>query len=178
MKRSTHLRLVLMASALPVALTACDNPTITGNQGVQPDWQAADIASVDCTTTERMQTDACKAQLERLLDTSRRYGSQQDCEQSNTECAQVKENGGSPWIGPVTGFVGGMLLSQALNDLSGRRYNAGYRGGYRTGNTPATTGRTTYPTAGAPPPPPPTRAITESRSGFGSTSSARRSFGG
>lgn len=177
MKRSPHLRLALMASVLPAALTACDNPAITGTGG-QPDWQSADLASVDCSTADRMQTDACNAKLEQLLDTSRRFGSQQDCEAANTECAQVNENGSSPWIGPVGGFVGGMLLSQALNDMSGRRYNAGYRGGYRTGNSPATTGRTNYPTAGAPPPPPPARAITQSRSGFGSSSAARGSFGG
>lgn len=178
MKRSSNLRLALMASALPMAMTACDNPAITGDGAGQPGWDTPELGTVDCTTAERMQTDACKAQLERLLDTSRRYGSQQDCELANAECAQVNENGNSPWIGPVGGFVSGMLLSQALNDLSGRRYNAGYRGGYRTGNYPATTGRTTYPTAGAPPPAPPARAITQSRSGFGSSSSARRSFGG
>ncbi|MFZ5655658.1 MAG: DUF1190 domain-containing protein [Pseudomonadota bacterium] len=181
MKRSSKLHLALMAS-LPAALSGCDNPAITGEQN--PDWQSAQVAqaAVDCSTAELMQTDACRAQLEQLLATSARYGSQQDCEQANGQCARIEDNGQSAWIGPVTGFVGGYLLAEALDEVGDaferkRRYGGGYRGGYRSGGTyPSTTGRGSYPATTAPPPP--TRAITQSRSGFGSTASARSSFGG
>ena len=189
MKRSSHLRLALMASALPAALTACDNPAVTGGQQNPGDWSAPAISapaaasSIDCSTAELMRTDACKAELERILDESPRYGSGEECRTaSGGECQQVNQNGQSAWVGPMTGFIGGMILANVIDEIGDRhrrgyRY-APYRGGYR-GGYPANTGRGGYPTTSAPPPPPPpTRAVTQSRSGFGSTSSARRSFGG
>lgn len=183
MKRSKHLRLALVAT-VPMALAGCDNPGITGAQGPDQDWSAAQVTQtgVDCSTAERMQTEDCRLELERVLAASPRYGSQGDCEGAmGAPCGKIDENGSAMWIGPVTGFVGGLLLAEALDEVGDayarkRRYNAGYRaGGYRAGY-PATTGRPGYPTTAAPPPAP-TRAITESRSGFGSTSSARSSFG-
>lgn len=177
MKRSPHLRLVLMTTALPAALAGCDNPAITSDAAGQ-DWQGA---AVDCSTAELMQTDACKAELERMIATSPRYGSQQDCEGAvGGACAQTDEGGQSAWIGPTTGFLGGFLLARALDDVGDaferkRRYGStGYGGGYRSSYP--STGRGSYPATGALPPP--ARAITQSRSGFGSTSSARSSFGG
>lgn len=176
MKRSAHLRLALMAS-LPAAVAGCDNPAINGQPNQVQDWSQA---AVDCSTAELMQTEDCKLQLESVLANSPRYGSQAECEATNGECAQIDENGQSAWIGPMGGFVTGYLLAQALDEVGDaferkRRYNAGYRpGGYRS---PGTTGRSGYPTTGAAPPPP-ARAITQSRSGFGSTASARSSFGG
>ncbi|GAB2521874.1 DUF1190 domain-containing protein [Lysobacter humi (ex Lee et al. 2017)] len=184
MKRSKHLRLALVAT-VPMALAGCDNPGITGAQNADQDWGTAQVTQtgVDCSTAERMQTEDCKLELERVLAASPRYGSQGDCEGAlGAPCGQVNENGSALWIGPVTGFVGGMLLAEALDEVGDayarkRRYDAGYRaGGYRSGY-PATTGRPGYPTTATPPPAPPTRAISESRSGFGSTSSARNSFG-
>lgn len=176
MKRSSKLHLALMAS-LPAVLAGCDNPAVNGDPGA-PDWQGA---AVDCSTAELMQTDACKAELERMIATSPRFGSRQDCESSVAgACAQTDEGGQTAWVGPTTGFLTGFLLARALDDVGDaferkRRYGStGYGGGYRS-SYPAITGRGGYPVSA--PPPPPARAITQSRSGFGSTSSARSSFG-
>ena len=170
MKRSAHLRLALVA-AIPVAAGGCDNPAITGDQA--QDWQGA---AVDCSTAELMRTDSCKAELERMIATSPRFGTQQECEGAvGGACAQTDEGGQTAWIGPTTGFVSGFLMAQLLDEVGDaferkRRYGStGYGGGYRS-SYPAVT-RNNYPAA-------PTRAITQSRSGFGSTSSARSSFGG
>lgn len=167
MKRSTHLRLALMAS-LPAVLTACDNPAITG--------QPQALAPADCSTAERLQGEACQAELERLVETSARYGSREDCEQGvGGECEEVDSGGQRAWIGPTTGFLTGYLLRDAL-DRAGDRYErrrraGGYAGGYRDGyRTPPPVPATTAP--------PPDRAITQSRSGFGSSASARSSFRG
>lgn len=175
MKRSSSLRLALMATALPAALGGCDNPAITG-QPAPGDWQA----QADCSTAELMRTEACEARLEALLANAPRYGSREDCELANGECAQIDENGRSAWIGPTMGFVGGYLLAEALDEVGDaferkRRYG-GYRGGYRSGTAYPSTARGMPSTDVAAPPP--SRAITQSRSGFGSMSSARSSFGG
>lgn len=179
MKRSSHLRLALIAT-VPVALTGCDNPAINGdaNQGWEAPAVAAAASTIDCSTTELMQTTACKAELERVLEESARYGSAEECK-TNTggECQQVTNNGQSAWMGPFTGFVGGMLLGNAIGSI-GDYHRRGYRyGGYSGGYNGGYRQRVVYP-ANTPAPPPPTRAITQSRSGFGSTSAARRSFGG
>ena len=176
MKRSATLRLTLM-TAVPLALAGCDNPAITGD-GASNDWAGP---AYDCSTAEYMQTEACKAELERMIATAPRFGSQGECENAvGGNCAQTDESGQVAWIGPTTGFIGGFLLAQALDEVGDaferkRRYGStGYGGGYRSGY-PSTTGRgTTAATA----PAPPARAITQSRSGFGSTSSARSSCGG
>ena len=179
MKRSAHLRLVLLAAAIPAAVGGCDNPAVSGDAAAT-DWQGA---AIDCSTADLMQTDACKAELERMIATAPRYGSQEDCEGSvGGACAQTAEGGQTAWIGPTTGFLGGFLLARALDDVGDaferkRRYGStGYGGGYRS-SYPTITGRGGYP-ATATTPPPPARAVTRSRSGFGSTSSARSSFGG
>lgn len=175
MKRSSHLRLALMVS-LPVVLTACDGPSVADQS--TPDWRGA---AIDCSTADRMQTDACKAELERMIATSPRFGSQQECEGAVAgSCTKTDEGGHSTWVGPTTGFLGGFLLARALDDVGDaferkRRYGTtGYGGGYRS-SYPDITGRGGYPVSATPPPP--TRAITKSRSGFGSSSSARSSFG-
>lgn len=177
MKRSAHLRLALMAAAIPAAVGGCDNPAITGD-AMADGWQGT---AVDCSTADLMRTDACKAELERMIATSPRYGSQQECEGAvGGECARTDESGQSAWIGPTTGFVSGFLLAQVLDEVGDaferkRRHGyTGYGGGYRS-SYPASTGRGSYPAADARQAP--TRAITQSRSGFGSKSSARSSFG-
>lgn len=178
MKRSAHLRLALMAVAIPAAVGGCDNAAITGDTG--PDWQGA---AIDCSTAELMQTDGCKAELERMIATSPRFGSEQECEGAvSGNCERTDEGGQTTWIGPTTGFFTGFLLARALDDVGDaferkRRYGStGYGGGYRS-SYPDITRKGGYP-VNAPAPPPPARAITKSRSGFGSTSSARSSFGG
>lgn len=193
MKRSGSLRLTLMASALPLALTACDNPAITGEQNYQDQSWAMEPSAVaaapaiDCSTTELMQTDACKAELERIMDESPRYSSREECAgATGNDCQQVRYNGESRWISPLTGFLAGMVLSDLLDDIGDRhrrgyRYSSSpYRDRYRSNPTPSSypsSRPSSYPSA-APSAPPPSRAITTSRSGFGSSSAARSSFGG
>ena len=172
MKRSSNLRLALMAT-LPAALAGCDNPAITGEQQAAQDWQAA----VDCSTPDLMRTDACRTELENLLAGSPRYGSQAQCEgELGGACTQITEDGGNVWVGPLTGFVTGYLLSEAIDEI-GDAYKYKRRAGYRDYRSYPRTGRG-YPATTPSAPPPPTRAITQSRSGFGSTASARSSFGG
>lgn len=173
MKRSSALRLSLLA-ATPLVLAGCDNPAITGKQAAQQDW-----AVVDCSTAELMRTEACRTELENLLAGSPRYGSQSQCENElGGTCAQINEDGGNVWVGPMTGFMTGYLLSEVIDEI-GDAYKVKRRAGYRDYRGTRYPGnRGTYPSTRPDAAPPPTRAITQSRSGFGSTSSARSSFGG
>lgn len=177
MKRSRALSLSLMA-AVPALLTACD-----GGGG------AADYArgagELWCADAAAMFEPECKAALAQAVDTAPTYADQQQCQLENGEgCVEVNRNGENRWIGPIAGFVGGMVLAEAIDELGDaykvrRRHAYSYPvGGYRRGyNTPAYRSYPTRPVS-APPPVPPSRAVTMSRSGFGSSSAARSSFGG
>lgn len=206
MKRSNNVRLTIMAAAIPVALAGCDPGPPTGEV----------LASVsDCDTVTDVSPEECRAQYQKALTeherVAPRFESSRDCSDQFGSCTAVTnpQTGGTSYIPPMTGFLLGYVLSDALNsgrrnysrsndcsrypDQQGCRSNAG---GYRTisGSTPlyrdyrsgeyvkpngdyaaSKAGKVSGSHGDVTPP---SRAITVSRSGFGSSSAARSSFGG
>lgn len=203
MKRSINLRLTLMAAAIPAALAGCEPAPPTGQvlQSVQDcDWQP-DVSPQEC----RAAFDKAKAEHEKLAP---RFESSSDCNDQFGSCTAVtNERGQMNWIPPMTGFLLGYMASDLINSSS-RGYNrpdcrnypnqqgcAGNSGGYRvSGSTPlyrdyrsgdfmkpngdVASNRIGQVSGNAGNTAAPTRAITVSRSGFGSASAARSSFGG
>lgn len=184
MKRSKSLKLTLMAVAIPVALAACDEAPVTG----------AMATSVQQCVAEKLATpEQCQNAYDNALKETQRVAPRfQDgaaCNQQFGNCTTVTENGQTSWIPPMTGF----LLGYAVGNMgaNGRtadsaRFVARSTPLYRDYNTAeyytpksrsvgANTGlvRGTRGTEVAP-----ARAVTVSRSGFGSSASARSSFGG
>ncbi|WP_262223892.1 DUF1190 domain-containing protein [Stenotrophomonas maltophilia] len=216
MKRSTNLRLTIMAAAIPVALTACDPPPTTGQV----------VASVaECDKVTDVSPAECRAQFNKALEEHKkiapRFESASDCSSQFGACTAVHNNGQTSYIPPMTGFLLGYVASDLLNsgsrsssyrdssayrsssssrrdcdrnpDMQGcRSNNGGYRTvahstplyrDYNTGEyrrpsgdpvrTNTGSGRTWDSDAAKPPP---ARAVSVSRSGFGSASAARSSF--
>ncbi|MDQ3205224.1 MAG: DUF1190 domain-containing protein [Pseudomonadota bacterium] len=181
MKRSANLKLTLMAAAMPAALVGCEPPQPTG----------AVVTSVEnCVATASMTLEQCQAaRVEaetKHAQVAPRFESAAECNQQFGECTAVQENGQNRWIPPMGGFLIGYALAGGLDRNRGAY---GYAGGaplyreYRTGdyvkpsgdvaaNRPGTVTGARGSTAT------PARAITVSRSGFGSRSAARSSFGG
>jgi uncharacterized protein YgiB involved in biofilm formation len=202
MKRSSHLRLTLMAAAMPVALAGCDQGPPTGEV----------LSSVDdCSRVSDVSPQECKAAYDAALaqhqNVAPRFESYTDCNDQFGSCTEVtNDRGQTNWIPPMTGFLLGYAVSSALNSNSGyagrdcARYPdqpgcAGNSGGYRIiGSSPLyrdyrsgdylkpngdfASSRTGKVTGGYGRTSAPARAITVSRAGFGSSSSARSSFGG
>lgn len=213
MKRSTNLRLTLMAVAIPVALTACDPPPSTGQ---------VVALEADCDKVTDVSPAECRVQYNKALEEHKkvapRFESASDCSSQFGACTTVQNNGQTSYIPPMTGFLLGYMASDLLNSSSSRRDSSAYRssgssrrdcdrnpdmqgcrsnnGGYRTVahstplyrdyntgeyrrptgdavNTPTSSGRTWDKSAAKAPP---ARAVSVSRSGFGSASAARSSF--
>lgn len=185
MKRSTHIRLTLMAVALPAALTGCEAEPPTG--------QVLNFRE-DCDYQKEVDPAQCRAAYDTALReherVAPRFENNADCAADFGACTPVADqNGTRSWIPPMSGFLLGYAVSNALNSA-----NAG--GGYRTigGSSPLYrnyhsgryikpngdvasrgTGQVTGRAGNAAVP---ARAVTISRSGFGSSSAARSSFGG
>ncbi|MGH8079091.1 MAG: DUF1190 domain-containing protein, partial [Lysobacter sp.] len=184
-KRSRNLKLVLMAVAMPVALTACDD---------DPSGKIL-TSREDCAVqTEIARADCEKAYGQALIEHEKiapRFESQQQCNEQFGACQPVPAqyaNGTQPtYMPPMTGFLIGYALSQAMNNRGGY-YGVGgvsplyrdYRsGGYLRPNgdqisksSGTVYGRSAANTAL------PARAVTVSRAGFGSSAAARGGFGG
>ncbi|MGH8031451.1 MAG: DUF1190 domain-containing protein [Luteimonas sp.] len=177
MKRSRHLTLTLMAASVPVMLAGCDDGPPTG----------AVLSSVEqCTSTADATAEECRAayanaaaQHEKLAP---RFDDPAQCNEQFGNCSRTRDETGNHWIPPMTGF----LLGYALGGMgSGARYGGSsplYRD-YRSGDYVKPSGdvaaNRTGPVTGARGnTAPPVRAITVSRSGFGSSAAARSSFGG
>lgn len=189
MKRSRHLKLVLMA-AVPVALTACQaEPTGTVVQTV-----------AECQAGGWMTPEQCEIAHNEALaahaTSAPRYESQADCEAEFGQCTPAKQEGAgeetpqgqrTAYMPPMTGF----LIGYMLGNMGGRRMAPGpgnaatYTGAaplYRTradgafhnarGDAVAKSSGTVFGARGALPAP--GRAVTVSRGGFG----ARGSFTG
>ena len=179
MKRSQNLKLVLMAAAVPIVLAACDS---------EPTGKV--LTSVDqCATQTEVPADQCRVAYQTALAEHQklapRFDNKVECDQEFTNCTAVEENGRTVHTPPMGGFLMGYLIGNALSG-GGRSYGVGgasplyrdYRGGYykpggdyvgdRIGNVSGKRGDTALPA----------RAMTVSRSGFGSSASARGGFGG
>lgn len=174
MKRSRNLRLVLMTAAVPVALAGCDSePTGAVAQSVEQCQATSQLSLAECQTA----FDTARAQH---ADTAPRYPNQADCNAEFGACEPVQEQGQTAYIPPMGGFLIGYALGNMGRGYGGAAplyrsrqggdfYNA--RGGYvgnRSGDVIGNRGAL----------PPPARAITVSRSGFGSSAAARSAFRG
>lgn len=177
MKRSRNLRLSLMAVAIPAGLAACEPGQPTGV--VLDSIEDCRTQQVDVAQCESAYNSA-RAEHARVAP---RFEDPVQCTQDFGNCETVEEEGRTSYIPPMGGFLLGYALGGGFNS-SGNRGIAGgaplyrdARGGYinSSGNTvsrqPGTvTGRRGSIAT-------PARAITVSRSGFGSSSAARGSFG-
>ena len=184
MKRSTNLRLTLMAAAIPVALAGCEPAPPTGQvlgSVSDCDYQT-DVDPQQC----RAEYDKAKAEHERVAP---RFDSNAACNDQFGNCTPVtNERGQTSWMPPMTGFLLGYMAGDLMKPRGGGGY---YRVGgssplyrdYRSGDYLKPSGdvasdRPGKVTGKAGNTTPPARAITVSRSGFGSSSAARSSFGG
>lgn len=178
-KRSQHLRLVLMAATAPVALAGCDRePTGTVLSSVQ-----------QCETQQQVPVEQCTAAYEKALAEHRklapRFDSQVQCNEQFGSCEVVQTDRGQSYVPPMGGFLLGYALASTMGggmypysvggvsplyrDYGSGRYlkpngDAVSRG---TGMVRGSRGNTALPS----------RAMTVSRSGFGSSASARGGFG-
>ncbi|AEQ95580.1 DUF1190 domain-containing protein [Xanthomonas oryzae pv. oryzicola] len=180
MKRSRNLKLTLMA-ALPAAfVTGC---------GSEPETGVVLQSASDCYQIKKEQTDiqqCLKAYDEAVAkhqQAAPRFTTRYECDAQFGSCTAITTpQGQQSWIPPMGGF----LLGYALGNMSGGGYRYGgaiplyrdYRsGGYYKPNGDLASDRigTVRGRSGAIDMP--TRAITVSRSGFGSSAAARSSFG-
>ncbi|MGO1070335.1 DUF1190 domain-containing protein [Lysobacter sp. CA199] len=184
-KRSRNLKLVLMAVAVPAALVGCDD---------DPSGKILTSREECAVQTEISREECEKAYSQALVDHEKiapRFESEQQCNEQFGACqpvpAQHANGNQSTFMPPMTGFLVGYALSQAMS--GGRNYyHVGgvsplyrdYRsGGYLRPNGDQVSkssgtvyGRSAANTAL------PARAMTVSRSGFGSSAAARGGFGG
>jgi uncharacterized protein YgiB involved in biofilm formation len=184
MKRSANLRLTLMAAAIPVVIAGCEPAPPTGQvlaSVSECDYQT-DVDPQQC----RAEYEKARAEHERVAP---RFDSNSACNDQFGQCTAVTtERGQTNWIPPMTGFLLGYVAGDLMNRGGGGGY---YRVGgssplyrdYRSGDYLKPSGdiasdRTGKVTGKAGNTSPPARAITVSRSGFGSSSAARSSFGG
>ena len=185
MKRSRHLRLGLMALAAPAILTGCD----TGPETGQVLMSAQDCATVPIRIPVEQCVTAYNEALAQHERVAPRFENGWDCQDQFGACSQIDDSAGTFFIPAMGGFLlgyspvrdddddgrsGGYLYryggtSPLYVDRSGGYYNPA--GGHVRDGFGSVKGKAGIPAT-------PTRAVTVSRSGFGSTSSARSSFGG
>lgn len=178
MKRSQNLKLVLMAAAVPLALAGCKRePTGQVLTSVEQCENQTDVPADQC----RLAYEAAVAEHQKLAP---RFESKVECDQEFSNCTAVEENGRTHYNPPMGGFLMGYLIGNAIGGRGGYGISGAsplyrdYRGGYykpggdyvgdRVGTVTGKRGNTALPT----------RAMTVSRSGFGSSASARGGFGG
>ncbi len=181
MKRSRTLKLTLMAGALPIALTACDNtPTGVVVRSVQ-ECMGLGHPQVDC-----MQAEA-RARAEHLR-TAPRFADEQQCRIEFGDCGAQTVDSRSMFLPVMSGFLisyvqqqrsgggggGGSFLLRGGNPLYTLRGSNeflradGSYVGNRIGTVTGARGAEIRPA----------RAITVERGGFGSRSAAASAFGG
>lgn len=178
MKRSRNLRLTVMAVALPAGLAACD--------GGEPTGVVLDTLA-DC-RAQQVDVAQCEAAYNQAVAEHRRVAPRFDdavqCEQDFGKCEVVQEEGRTSYVPPMGGFLLGYALAGGFGNNGGPRGFAGgaplyrdYRGQYLNPNGDAVSRKPGTVTGKRGSIATPARAITVSRSGFGSSSAARSSFG-
>ncbi|KAB7763771.1 DUF1190 domain-containing protein [Xanthomonas maliensis] len=183
MKRSRNLKLTLMAAVPAALLTGC---------GSEPETGVVLQSASDCYQLKQEQgsIEQCLKAYDEATAKHRqsapRFGSRYECDAQFGSCTEVDEQGQHSWIPPMGGFLLGYALGNMTSGGSyGYRYGGAiplyrdYRsGGFYKPNGDLASDRigTVRGRSGAIDMP--TRAITVSRSGFGSSAAARSSFGG
>lgn len=176
MKRSSNLRLTLMAVVVPASLAGCEPPPPTGvvlNSIEDCRGQGVDVAQCEAAYSEARAKHAAVAP---------RFDDRVQCSQEFGNCEVVQEEGRTAYVPPMGGFLLGYALAGGFS--GGNRAVAGgaplyrdARGGYLNayGDTVSRQrGIVTGPRGNIATP---ARAVTVSRSGFGSRAAARGSFG-
>lgn len=177
MKRSSNLRLTLMAVAVPAGLVACGASEPTG----------VVLDSIADCRTQQVEVAQCEAAYNAArADHARvapRFEDAVQCDQDFGRCETIQEDGRTSYIPPMGGFLLGYALGGGFSN-TGQRGVAGGMPLYRDAR-----GRYLNPVGDAVSRQPgavtgkrgniatPARAITVSRSGFGSSAAARGSFG-
>jgi len=182
-KRSRDLRLVLMAVAVPAVLAGCDD---------DPSGKIL-TSREECTVQTEVSREECdKAYSQALVEHEKlapRFESEQECNQQFGACQPLAGQSAAAhptYIPPMTGFLIGYALSQAMGG-GGGYYRVGgvsplYRD-YRSGGYLKPDGREVSTYSGtvygkkAGDTALPARAVTVSRAGFGSSAAARGGFG-
>lgn len=178
MKRSGNLRLVLMAAAAVPALAGCESePTGKVLASIDQCRSQTEVSIEQCETAYR----TAVAEHGRVAP---RFDSKVECDQQFESCTAIEEEGRTVYHPPMGGFLMGYLIGNALSGPRGY-YPVGAasplyrdaRGGYykpngdfagnRIGNVSGNKGKVALPA----------RAMTVSRSGFGSSAAARGGFG-
>lgn len=177
MKRSRNLRLTLMAVVLPAALTACESGQPTG----------VVLNSIADCRSQQVEVAQCEVAYNKAIaDHQRvapRFGDAVQCQQDFGQCEAVQEEGRTSYIPPMGGFLLGYALGGGFNNIGMRGVSGGvplyrdYRGGYINPNGDIVSRQPGIVTGKRGSIATPARAITVSRSGFGSRSAARGSFG-
>jgi uncharacterized protein YgiB involved in biofilm formation len=180
MKRSRHLRLSLMTVAVPAVLAGCDSPdTGTVLQSVEQCGARTDlnISQAEC----RLAYDAALADH---LAVAPRFESSAQCNAQFGNCEPVQHYGMTYFIPPMAGFLVGYLANRRGDDGYAYGYGGSVplyrerRGDYYTPRGDYVSDRVGNVRTKSVSTSPPARALTISRSGFGSSSAARSSFGG
>lgn len=177
MKRSSNLRLTLMAVALPAALAACDAGEPTG----------VVLNSIADCRAQQVEVVQCEAAYNKAIADHQRVAPRFDdavqCQQDFGQCEAVQEQGRTSYIPPMGGFLLGYALGGGFNNSGMRGVSGGvplyrdYRGGYINPNGDMVSRQPGNVTGKRGSIATPARAITVSRAGFGSSSAARGSFG-
>jgi uncharacterized protein YgiB involved in biofilm formation len=160
MKRSKTAALLLM-SAAPLLLTACDRSESASREGLYTSVEACVAQTNDSATCKQASDKAQQA----AQSTAPRFANRETCEASygKQQCAERNDGASQSFFGPL---MNGFNSAPAFRDSNGgwQRPAAGAGGGvYRSGAGTAMVPLTATPN----------RAVTSSRSGFGRFGSSR-----
>ncbi|MBJ6981707.1 DUF1190 domain-containing protein [Luteimonas sp. MC1572] len=176
-KRSSNLRLTLMAVAMPIGLAACESePTGVVLNSID-DCRSQQVDVAQCETAYR---DA----VAKHAQVAPRYEDAMQCESDFGSCQPAREEGRTYYSPPMGGFLLGYALAGGFSNTGARQVAGGaplyrdYRGGgYRNAGGDAVSRQTGPVTGKRGSIATPARAITVSRAGFGSRAAARGTFG-
>jgi uncharacterized protein YgiB involved in biofilm formation len=179
MKRSRTAALLLMSTA-PLLLTACDRSESASREGLYTSVEACVAQTNDSNTCQQA---FAKAQQDAVA-TAPRFANREACEASygKEKCAERNDGASHSFFGPLmTGFFLSQMMSR--NGVAANGFNSApaFRDSNGGWQRPATGAGGVYRggagTAMVPVNATPNRAITVSRSGFG-TSGSSRGIGG
>lgn len=177
MKRSTNLRLTLMAVVVPVSLAGCEPPAPTGVvlDSIQ-DCRGQDVGVAQCEA-------AYNEALAKHAAVAPRFEDAVQCSQEFGNCEVVEEEGRTAYMPPMGGFLLGYALAGGFNSAGNRGVAGGAplyrdaRGGYINAYGDTVSRQRGIVTGARGNIATPARAVTVSRAGFGSRAAARGSFG-
>lgn len=175
MKRSTNLRLTLMAVVMPAALAGCEPPAPTG----------VVLNSIEDCSGQQVEVSQCEAAYNEArakhASVAPRFDDRVQCSEEFGNCEVVEEAGRTAYMPPMGGFLLGYALGGGFS--GGNRGVAGgaplyrdARGGYLNAYGDTVSRQRGVVTGARGNIATPARAVTVSRSGFGSRSAARGSF--